>query len=45
MLLDWFSDYLDNRFQRAVVPGAQSDWIGTKAGVKTRSIAFSHLYK
>ena len=32
-LLDWFSDYLDNRFQRVVVPGAQSDWIGIKAGV------------
>ena len=24
-LLDWFSDHLDNRFQRVVVPGAQSD--------------------
>ena len=31
-LLDWFSDYLDHRFQRVVVPGAQSDWIGIKAG-------------
>ena len=27
-LLNWFSDYLDNRFQRVLVPGAQSDWIG-----------------
>ena len=31
-LLDWFSDNLDNRFQRVVVPGAQSDWIDIKAG-------------
>ena len=37
-LLDWFSDYLDNRFQRVVVPGAQSDWIGIKAGVPQGSI-------
>ena len=31
--LDWFSDYLDNRFQKVVVPGAQPDWIGIRAGV------------
>ena len=37
-LLDWFSDYYDNRFQRVVVPGAQSDWIGIKAGVPQGSI-------
>ena len=37
-LLDLFSDYLDNRFQRVVVPGAQSDWIGIKAGVPQGSI-------
>ena len=37
-LLDWFSDHLDNRFQRVVVPGAQSDWIGIKAGVPQGSI-------
>ena len=37
-LLDRFSDYLDNRFQRVVVPGAQSDWIGIKAGVPQGSI-------
>ena len=37
-LLDWFSDYFDNRFQRVVVPGAQSDWIGIKAGVPQGSI-------
>ena len=37
-LLDWCSDYLDNRFQRVVVPGAQSDWTSIKAGVPQGSI-------
>ena len=37
-LLDWFSDYLDNRFQRVVVQGAQSDWTGIKTGVPHGSI-------
>ena len=38
-LLDWFSDYLDNRSQRVVVPGAQSDWTGIKTGVPQGSIS------
>ena len=32
-LLQWFTDYLDNRKQRVVIPGVCSDWSLVKAGV------------
>ncbi len=32
-LLNWFHDYLSNRRQRVVIPGATSDWAYIKAGV------------
>ena len=32
-LLDWFEDYLSNRKQRVVLPGATSRWTNIKAGV------------
>ena len=38
LLLQWFTDYLDNRKQRVVLPGANSDWTSVKAGVPQGSI-------
>ena len=38
LLLAWFNDYLDNRRQRVVLPGAVSDWTSLKAGVPQGSI-------
>ena len=37
-LLQWFTDYLDNRKQRVVIPGVCSDWSLVKAGVPQGSI-------
>ena len=37
-LLAWFNDYLDNRRQRVVLPGAVSGWTALKAGVPQGSI-------
>ena len=37
-LLQWFTDYLDNRKQRVVIPGVWSDWSLVKAGVPQGSI-------
>ena len=37
-LLTWFSDYLSNRKQRVVLPGATSSWTSVKAGVPQGSI-------
>ena len=37
-LLDWFSNYLTNRKQRFVIPGAVSNWTFMKAGVPQGSI-------
>ena len=34
----WFSDYLSNRKQRVVLPGAVSDWASIRAGVPQGSI-------
>ena len=33
LLLQWFTDYLHNRKQSVVLPGANSDWTSVKAGV------------
>ena len=37
-LLTWFSDYLNDRKQRIVLPGATSSWTSVKAGVPQGSI-------
>lgn len=37
-LLNWFTDYLKDRKQRVVLPGASSDWTSIKAGVPQGSI-------
>ncbi|MEW8547864.1 MAG: reverse transcriptase family protein, partial [Candidatus Thiodiazotropha sp.] len=37
-VLDWFKDYLSDRKQRVVLPGALSDWTSIKAGVPQGSI-------
>ena len=36
--LNWFSDYLQDRKQRVVLPGANSSWTSIKAGVPQGSI-------
>ena len=36
--LDWFEDYLNNRKQRVVLPGATSRWTNIQAGVPQGSI-------
>ena len=38
MLLQWFTDYLHNRKQRVVLPGANSDWTAVNSGVPQGSI-------
>ena len=38
LLLQWFTDYLHNRKQRVVLPGANSDWTSANAGVPQGSI-------
>ena len=37
-LLHWFTDYLDKRKQRVVLPGTASSWTSIKAGVPQCSI-------
>ena len=37
-LLRWFENYLQNRYQRVVIPGAKSDWNYIRAGVPQGSI-------
>ena len=37
-LLRWFKDYLNDRKQSVVLPGANSDWSYIKAGVPQGSI-------
>ena len=37
-LLDWFSDYLNNRFQAVVIKGAQSSYLPISAGVPQGSV-------
>lgn len=37
-LLQWFTDYLDSRKQRVVIPGVSSNWSSVKAGVPQGSI-------
>ena len=37
-LLQWFTDYLHNRKQRVVLPGANSDWTSVYSGVPQGSI-------
>ncbi|MCG8113323.1 MAG: reverse transcriptase family protein, partial [Candidatus Thiodiazotropha taylori] len=37
-LLSWFADYLNDRQQRVVIPGAQSTWTTINAGVPQGSI-------
>ena len=37
-LLQWFTDYLHNRKQRVVLPGANSDWTSVNSGVPQSSI-------
>ena len=41
-LLQWFTDYLNNRKQRVVLPGVFSHWTDLKAGVPQGSI-LGHL--
>ena len=38
MLLLWFTDYLHNRKQRVVLPGAKSDWTSVNSAVHQGSI-------
>ena len=37
-LLNWFTDYLDNRVQRVVLPGISSSWASVNPGVPQGSI-------
>ena len=37
-LLNWFKDYLSNRYQRVVIDGAHSDWLTVDSGVPQGSI-------
>ena len=43
-LLNWFTDYLSNRKQRVVLPGAPSDWTQIYAGVPQGSVLGSLLF-
>ena len=38
ILLSWFSDYIDDRCQRVILPGASSEWTPIKAGIPQGSI-------
>ena len=38
MLLQWFTDYLQKRKQRVVLPGANPDWTSVNSGVPQGSI-------
>ena len=43
-LLQWFTDYLNNRKQRVVLPGVFSHWTDFKAGVPQGSILGPFLF-
>ena len=43
-LLQWFTDYLNNRKQRVILPGVFSHWTYLKAGVPQHSIPFTLYY-
>ena len=43
-LLQWFTDYLKDRKQRIVLPGATADWNLIKAGVPQGSILGKILF-
>ena len=43
-LLTWFSDYLTDRKQKVVLPGASSSWTSVKAGVPQGSILGTLLF-
>ena len=43
-LLQWFSNYLHDRKQRVVLPGATSDWSTSRAGVPQGSILCPLLF-
>ena len=38
VILNWFNNYLSDRKQRVVLPGAVSDWLFIRAGVPQGSI-------
>ena len=48
-LLSWFTDYLNDRLQRVVLPGGSSAWTPIKAGIPQGSILdpllFFFIYK
>ena len=44
-LLSWYSDYLNDRKQRVVLPGASSSWTSVKAGVPKGSILGPLLFR
>ena len=43
-LLNQFTDYLDNRVQRVVLPGASSSWASVNPGVPQGSIFGPFLF-
>ena len=43
-LLNWFTDYLDNRVQRVVLPGTSSSWASVNAGVPQGSMLVPLLF-
>ena len=44
-LLKWFLNYLLDRKQRVVIPGASSDWSSVTAGIYYRSSFIPYFYK